>query len=310
MSNTTLWVERYRPKTLDDYVWQEESTREQVEQWVANGATDNILLYGPAGVGKTSLATVLLSELNVDRGDQMWINASKNLSIDDLRTTVQGFISTGGWNGMKYVVLDEVDGAQHRVQESLRGDMEEYSDTARWILTCNHLRKVSPAIQDRCSKIEIKAPDRTGYEQKMISILEAEGVSLDSDESLEALAAIIKKNYPSLRTCIRDLQRYSIRGRLTQPQSSAAGADWQYQAMSLFSKGRINDARKMLCAELSLDEVEEVYTWLYKNSSELFGQFEDEAIIVIADHAYKHQLVADVEINLSACMAKLSKIKG
>lgn len=307
---TALWVEVHRPKSIDDYVWQEAATREMVEHWVKDGATDNVILHGPAGVGKTSLAFVLLNELKVDRSDYLYINASKNLNMDELRTRIQGFITTGGWNGMKYVILDEADGAQHRVQESLRGDMEEFSETVRWILTCNHLRKLSSAIQDRCTKIEIKAPDREGYELKMVSILEAEGISLDTEESLEALTAIIKKNYPSLRGCIRDLQSCSLTGRLVSPTKTAGGADWQYQAMALFAKGRINDARKLLCTELSMDEVEEVFTWLYKNSSELFPKDEEEAIIIIAEHAYKHQMVSDVEINLSACMAKLARLRG
>jgi DNA polymerase III delta prime subunit len=222
---------------------------------------------------------------------------------------VQSFISTGGWNGMKYVILDEADGISITGQKALRGDMEEFSGTVRWILTCNHVKKVSEALQDRCSKIEIQKPDRDGYELKMMSILGREGISVESDEALEALDAIIRKNYPSLRGCIRDLQRYSVGGSLVKPTSSGSGADWQYKALEMFKKGRIGDARKMLCQSVSPDEMEDVYVWLYQNSEDLFGANEDEAVITIAEHLYRHSMVADPEINLSACMARLARMK-
>lgn len=304
-----LWVDKYRPKAIKDYVWQDEQTSKQVNAWITAGATDNVLLYGPAGVGKTTLAGVLLNELKVDRSDTLWMNASREGNIEEMRTKVHSFISSGGWHGMKYVVFDEADGLTLRAQESLRADMEEYSNNVRWLLTANHENKLSDAIRDRCTKIAIQKPDRDSYGLKMIQILRNEGISVDDDDAIVALDAIMKRNYPSLRGCIRDLQRYSSNGRLEMPTSSSTGADWRYTVMELMTARRVTDARKLLCSSVSVDEIEDVFTWLYQNSATLFASSEDDAIIIIADHLVKHQSVADPEINLAACMAKLARLK-
>jgi DNA polymerase III delta prime subunit len=307
-ADTVLWVDRFKPKWLKDYVWQNEQTEKQVKSWVTVGASDNVLLYGPAGVGKTTLASVLLNELKIDKSDTLWMNASREGNIEEMRTKVHSFISTGGWSGMKYVIFDEADGLTQRAQEALRADMEEYSNSVRWILTANHVNKLTDAIRDRCTKIEISKPDRDSYELRMIQILRDRGIEIDDVESATAFENIVKRNYPSLRGCIRDLQRYSSSGKLEIPTTSSVGSDWRYRAMELMKRKQIKEARQLLCSEISADEIEEVYRWLYKNSTELFPSSEEEAIIIVANHLVDHAVVADAEINLAACMAKLGRL--
>lgn len=303
-----LWVDIHRPKQLKDYVWQDEQTKSLVDAWIQVGASDNVLLYGPAGVGKTTLAQVLLKELNITRSDTLWMNASREGNIEEMRTKVHSFISTGGWNGMKYVVLDEADGLTLRAQEALRADMEEYSNSVRWILTANHENKLSEALRDRCTKIAIQKPDRDSYELKMCQILKHHGISIESDESLLALNMIIKKNYPSIRGCIRDLQRYSATGSLEMPQAGGSNTDWRFSLLDLFRKKEIRAARHLICSTISGDEIIDVYTWLYQNSEELFGEHEESAVLVIRDHLIAHANAADPEINLAACFIKLGRL--
>lgn len=303
-----LWVDKYRPKVLTDYVWQDEQTKLQVESWVKNGATDNVLLYGPAGVGKTSLAAVLLRELGVSPSDRLWMNASREGNIDEMRTKVQNFITTSGWSGMKYVVLDEADGLTVRAQESLKADIEEYSSTVRWILTANNLKKISDPIRDRCTKVNVEKPDRSEYETKMLGILDKEGITIQTEEEALAFDKIVGKNYPSLRGCIRDLQRYSSSGKLVMPSSNEASnaSEWCSAVVDHAMGGRIRQFREIL-STVSPDDLEGMFTYLYRGS-ERFGKVEDEAIIIISEHVYRHQFCADPEINVSGCLAKLGRL--
>ena len=303
-----LWVDKHRPKTLADYVWKDDSTKSMILRWVAEKATDNLVLAGPPGVGKTSLASVLIRELGVEPSDRLWINASLNTSIDDVRVLIRGFIETGGWSGLKYVVLDEADRMSKNAQDALKSDMEEFSNTVRWILTTNSINRIADPVRDRCTVIEIQKPDRDAFEERIITILGKEGINVDDEETFKAVEAIVRKTYPSLRRCIRDMQAHAVDGRIVlQSGSSRTEGNWQLNALALFKVGKIREARKLICGSISRDEVEEVFTWLYQNS-DLFGDNEDSAIVIVADAAWKHSFAADPEINLAGCMARLGEI--
>lgn len=304
-----LWVEKYRPKTVDDYIFQDVQVERQVKSWIARGSTDNILLTGPPGVGKTSLCGVLMNDLEVDfDSDVLWLNASREGNIDTMRAKVRSFIASGGWGGMKYVVLDEADGMSQPAQYSLKADMEEFSDNVRWILTANAKNKVIPALQDRCVKLEILKPDEEKFTARMAEILYAEGIPMESEEEIDALEAIISMHYPSLRACIRDLQRFSSNGKLEIPKSSGGSQEWKLKAWEMFKSGSLKEARDWICKNVSRDDIEEVFVWLYSNL-DLFGDdIRDDVIIIVADGLYRHGLVTNTEINLSATLTKIMRL--
>jgi DNA polymerase III delta prime subunit len=302
-----LWTEKYRPRKLDDYIFQDPQVRAQVEKWIDDGVTDNILMTGPAGTGKTSLAGILMAEMKIDESDILRINASREGNVETMREMVYGFVSSGGWNGMKYVLLDEADGITAAGQFSLKDAMEQHSGSARFILTANVKGKIIPPLQDRCIGLDIHRPDMDQYQARMVQILDAEGVDITGEESLDALDTIIRAHYPSLRGCIRNLQRYSTTGRLELPAGGAEGSEWKFKMVELFKAGRIREARELVCKAATKDEIAETYRWLHENSK-IFGSHQEEAILVIAKYYYQNSFVADPEICLSACMVELARM--
>lgn len=300
-----LWVDKYAPKTISDYVFQDEEVKKRVESYVKRGSTDNLLVYGPPGVGKTSLYYVLMNELHVDPSNCIKLNGVRN-GIDDLRELITSFIMSGGWSGgLKYVCLDEADGLSPQAQGTLKSDTEEFSDSVRWFLTSNAEHRIIKPLRDRCVSIPIQQPDRDKYLERMINILLAENINID-DSHMDALQTIVKQHYPSLRGAIRALQDYTINGTFEPPKSKAVNVELFLKVYSLFAKGKIRDARELLCKSITKDEIEGVYVWLYKNI-ELFKD-KDQSIIMINEGLKAHQYVADGEINLSATLTQLALI--
>ena len=302
-----LWVEQYRPKDIDGYVFRDETQREQVKQWIKEGTIPHLLFSGAAGIGKTTLAKILINALGVDPYDVLEINASRENNVDNVRNNITNFVSTMPFGTFKIVLLDEADYLSPNAQAALRGVMEEYAQTARFILTCNYPHKIIPALHSRCQGFHIEKVDHTEFTARAATVLVTEGVEFD----LDVLDSYVKATYPDLRKCLNLLQMNAVDGKLKTPSESNTGtADYKLAMVDLFKAGKVREARTLLCSQARPEEMEEIFKWMY-NNLELFAQTEeqkDEAIIAIRKGAANASLVADQEINLSATFTELMQI--
>jgi len=302
-----LWVEKYRPSTVDGYVFRDEHQKKQVQQWIKDGTIPHLLFSGNAGIGKTTLAKILLNQLEVNDLDVLEINASRTNSVEDVRDKIVNFVQMIPFGAFKVVLLDEADYLSPNAQAALRGVMEEYHTTSRFILTCNYPNRIIPALHSRCQGFHIERIDQTEFTARVAEILIAEEITPDID----TLDTYVKATYPDLRKCINMVQMNSVSGQLLPPEKSDAGeSDWKLEMTELFKAGQITKARKLVCSQARPEEIEDVYKWLYDNI-ELFGNEEkqESAILIIKQGLVDHTLVADPEINLAATMIRLSRMK-
>ena len=302
-----LWVEKYRPKTVDGYVFRDDHQRRQIETWIKDKSIPHLLLSGSAGIGKTTLAKILVKELGIEDHDLLELNASRTNSVDDVRDKITNFVQMIAFGSpFKVVLLDEADYLSPNEQAALRGVMEEYSGTSRFILTCNYPNRIIPAIHSRCQGFHVDKTDMEKFIERVETILKKENV----DYGLEDIAVYVSSTYPDLRKCINLVQQNVNEGKLAAPNKADGGeADWKFDMITLFKAGKISDARKLLCGKLRAEEMEEVYRWLYDNL-EIFGEEknQDSAVLIIKQGLVDHTLVADSEINLAAVLIKLARL--
>lgn len=301
-----LWVEKYRPKTVDGYVFRDDHQRKQIATWIKDQSIPHLLLSGAAGIGKTTLAKILVHELGIEDYDVLEINASRTNSVDDVRDKITNFVSMIPFGPFKVVLLDEADYLSPNAQAALRGVMEEYHSTARFILTCNYPNRIIPALHSRCQGFHVERTDLTEYTARVATILVEENVEFN----LETLDSYVRVAYPDLRKCINLVQQNVNEGTLAAPSKGDQGeADWKFDMVELFKAGKITEARKLLCGKVRAEEMEEIYRWLYDNI-EIFGDTtkQDTAILIIKQGLVDHTLVADSEINLAAVLIKLARL--
>ena len=302
-----LWTEKYRPTTLKDYVVRDQRQREQIESWIKSGAIPHLLFSGAPGVGKTTLAKILFHELKVDPYDILEINASRENSVDTVRDKIINFVQIMPFGAFKYVLLDEADYITPNGQAALRGVMETYHTSARFILTCNYPNRVIPALHSRCQGFHIETIDKNEFTARVAQILIDEKV----DPELDILDTYVKATYPDLRKCINMVQQNCKDGRLHAPDKADKGQqDYRLEMVDLFKKGKILDARKLVCSQARPEEVEDIFRWLYDNLDLISkdDDQQDKAILAIKQGLVDHSFVADPEINLAATMIKLARI--
>ena len=305
MNNEYLWVEKYRPKTIDDCILPE-SIKTTFKQMVDSGESQNILLSGGAGCGKTTIAKALCNELDTD---YIMINCSEDGNIDTLRTKIRNFASTVSISGgKKVVILDEFDYSNAQsTQPALRGFIEEFSENCRFILTCNFKNRIIEPLHSRCTLINFTVPKKekpnlaSQFMDRVKYILDTEGVSYEE----KVLVEVIMKHFPDFRRIINELQRYSVSGGIDVGILTQIGEIHIKDLVSYMKNKDFTNARKWAVENLDNSPSElfrKIYDGLYEHIS---SSSIPQAVLILAEYQYKSAFVADQEINLVACIVEL-----
>jgi DNA polymerase III delta prime subunit len=304
-----LFIEKYRPQTLGDIVL-EDTVRAKIEQFIKNRSIPHLLFSGPPGIGKTSLAKIIVKELG---GDYLYINASDESGIDTIRNKVQNFAQTVSLSDtVKIVVLDEADGMStagggNSAQNVLRNVMETYSDICRFVLTCNSLAKVIKPIQSRCQRIDLSPPIK-GVLSRIVTILAKENITLDAEQKAY-IGQLVKRHYPDIRTIIGELEQSIIDGNIVLKNSNDVSKNVAAEVFEhIKNKKNITTIREYVISK-SIDFNND-YNLLLKNMFNVAYELPDEktkrdTMLIISKYLFQNGFVMDQEINATACYLEL-----
>jgi replication factor C small subunit len=302
--NNSLWVEKYRPRRLEDYVGNEH-LKEKVANYLETNDVPHLLFYGKAGTGKTTLAKLIVNSVDCD---YMIINASDERNIDTIRDKVKGFASTVGFKKWKIIVLDEVDYMNHFAQPMLRNIMETFSSHCRFILTCNYIEKIIDPIQSRCQTFQIIPPTKKDVAVQVSQILSKEGVKFEPKD----LVPIIDSGYPDIRKIINTCQLNSSKGVLKLDTTSVIDSDIKSKIVDILKS---NDAKpnkwktiRQVIADSGVQDFTEFYTHLYEKVDEYGGSNTSNIILILSESQHKDALVVDKEITFMSCLIQIVAI--
>ena len=300
MSNS-LWVEKYRPDTLEGYVGNEHIL-EKVKIYIQNEDVPHLLLYGQAGTGKTTLAKIITNQIDCDL---MYINASDERKIETVREKIKDFASSKGFKKWKIIILDEADYLNDFSQAALRNLMETFSDSTRFILTCNYIEKIKDPIQSRCQTFAITPPSKKDVAKRLNDILTAEGVEFEMSD----LAFTVNSGYPDIRRVLNAAQRQVINGKLVIDKQSTLEANYTEKVVQELMSN--NDAKtkftnvRQIIADSGVKSFEPLYRTLYDRVDDYGKGKVGQTILNIADGQYKDAMVVDKEINVMAMMLNI-----
>ena len=296
----SLWVEKYRPKDLSTYIGNEH-LKSKVKVYLENGDVPHLLLYGKAGTGKTTLAKLIVNNIDCD---YLYINASDENSVDAVRFKIRSFASTIGFKEMKVIILDESDYLTPNAQAALRNVMETFSKHCRFILTCNYVERIIDPIQSRCQSYKVVPPSKKEVAQQMVNILKEENCTFELDD----IALIVNAGYPDIRRVINSAQRQVVDGKLKIDTSSVIQNNYKLQLLEMLSNGsKLNDIRQLI-ADNSISDYSELYRLLYDEVETYGNSNVAECIMNIAEAQFQDVNVVDKEINFMSLIIRLMRL--
>jgi replication factor C small subunit len=298
MKEHSLFVEKYRPSKLENYVGNEH-LKTTISKYLEQNDIQNLIFYGQAGGGKTTLAKIIVGNLDCD---YLYINASDERGIETIRDKVSGFASVASFKPIKVVILDEADFLTIQAQASLRNVIETFSRTTRFIMTCNFVERIIDPLQSRCQVIKIIPPSKGEVAKHLTGILEKESISY----VLEDIKVIVNQYYPDLRKCINTIQLNSKDNTLKLDNSILISSNYIDKVIDELKKPKpyFNNIRQTI-ADSNVDDFDELFKALYEKSSEYLPNKEGTAAMLINDHQYKANFRIDKEINTMSLIQNL-----
>ncbi len=297
MKEHSLLVEKYRPVQLDDYVGNEH-IKKTISQYLSQNDIQNLIFYGPAGTGKTTLAKLIVKGLDCEH---LYINASDERGIETIRDKVSGFASSASFKPLKVVILDEADFLTIQAQASLRNVIETFSRTTRFILTCNYIERIIDPLQSRCQTLKVIPPSKADVAAHLAHVMVIEGIIHD----LEDIKIIVNQYYPDLRKCINTIQLSTQDQKLVIDKSVLVSSNYMTQVVKELTGKKSWKEIRQIIANANVQDFEELYRYLYDNADKYAPGKEGMVAIMINEYSYQSNFRIDKEIN---CMALINQL--
>lgn len=301
-SENSLWVEKYRPKDLSDYIGND-ALKKRVASWIESNDIPHLLFYGKAGTGKTTLGKLITKQIQCD---YLYINASDENNVDTVRTKIKSFASSMGFNNLKVVLLDECDFLTGNAQAALRNLMEQFSMTTRFILTCNYHEKIIEPIVSRCQTFNIVPPSRKEVAIHLTKILKKQDIEHDLDD----VVLLVNKGYPDIRKVINNAQQNSIKGKLEIVKSDLIESDYKLKLLEILKsaskdkKDSWKEARQLIADE-KVNDFTDVYKFLFDTVDEYAPGKSASIVILLDQQTYHDSMVVDKEITFASTVAQV-----
>jgi len=300
MKENTLLVEKYRPTTLEHYVGNE-NIKEVVQKYLNQNDIQNFIFYGGAGTGKTTLAKLIVKNLDCDF---LYLNASDENGIDTIRDKVKGFASTASFKGIKVVILDEADFITIQGQAALRNVIETFSRSTRFILTCNYIERIIDPIQSRCQVLKIVPPSKLDTAKHTAWVLDQEEISYKPDD----IKSIVNQYYPDLRKMLNTIQSSTINSKLLLDKDVLVSSNYMLSIIKELSTSKNWKNIRQIIADSGVKDFEELYRFLFDNSSKYASDREGSVAIILNEHLYQSNFRIDKEINIMSAISKIIEI--
>ena len=297
MKQHTLWIEKYRSQTLEQYIGND-AVKDRIAGCIAKNDIPHFIFAGSAGTGKTTLAKLIVGNIQCD---YLYLNASDENGIDTIRDKVKGFASTASFQPIKVVILDEADFLTQPAQAALRNLIEEYSAYTRFILTCNYVERLIEPLQSRCELHMLKPPTKGAVAKHIcINILDVEGITYE----IADVAKVINEFYPDIRSVIKVLQSNIKENKLV---ITALDDSWTKQLVQILSKREKNAwyQVRQLVADAQIDDFQTAYRYMFEHLTEFSYGNDAQLSVILDDFIWRAGVVPDKEINFAACIAKV-----